>query len=92
MNHFTTSSFWKLHDQLPDHIQQLAKKNYELLKVDQKHPSLHFKKLSGGGKHQYCSARVGDHYRAICILDSDDAVWFWIGSHEAYNKLLKQLR
>jgi hypothetical protein len=28
MNHFTTAGFWKLHDQLPEHIRQLAKKNY----------------------------------------------------------------
>jgi hypothetical protein len=49
-----------------------------------------FKKLAGtGGK--YASARVGDHYRAVCTFDGDDALWIWIGSHEDYNKLLKRV-
>ena len=91
MIHFTTSVFWKLHDQLPEHIQQLAKKNYELLKADLAHPSVNFKKLAGTGRNQYASARVGDHYRAVCTLVDGDALWFWIGSHEDYNKLLKRL-
>jgi mRNA-degrading endonuclease RelE of RelBE toxin-antitoxin system len=90
MNHYTTSKFWELHNQLPEHIQQLAQKNYELLKCDLSHPSVSFKKLAGtGGK--YASARVGDHYRAVCTFDGDDALWIWIGSHEDYNKLLKRV-
>ncbi len=38
------------------------------------------------------SARIGDHYRALAQKDSDVFVWFWIGTHEDYNNLLKQLR
>ena len=34
MRHYTIAAFWRLHDQLPEHVQLLAKKNYELLKVD----------------------------------------------------------
>jgi mRNA-degrading endonuclease RelE of RelBE toxin-antitoxin system len=90
MKHNTTSAFWKLHDALPANIRELAKRNYERLKADANHPSIQFKKLSGH-KHTYASARVGDHYRAVCILTEGDAVWFWIGSHETYNKLIKQL-
>ena len=91
MKHFATASFWKLHDQLPKHIQQLAKKNYELLRVDPEHPSIHFKKLASGGRNQYASARIGDHYRAVCSIVDGDALWLWIGSHEDYNKVLKRL-
>ncbi len=91
MNHYTTATFWKLHDALPAHIQRLAKRNYEYLKADSTHRSVQFKKLSGQSKHQYASARVGDHYRALCVLTDDDALWFWIGSHETYNKLIKRL-
>lgn len=91
MNHYTTAGFWKLHDQLPEHIRELAKKNYELLKADPVHRSVNFKKLAGTGRNQYASARVGDHYRAVCTLVDGDALWLWIGSHEDYNKLLKRL-
>ncbi len=43
--HLTTSQFWQLYSQLPKNIQELADKNYELLKENPKHPSLHFKKV-----------------------------------------------
>ncbi len=44
MNHFTVPSFWKNYDSLSKNIQALADKNFELLKENPKHPSLHLKK------------------------------------------------
>jgi hypothetical protein len=37
------------------------------------------------------SARVGIAYRAAGVLDGDTVVWFWIGSHADYDKLLARL-
>jgi hypothetical protein len=37
------------------------------------------------------SARVGIHYRAVGAVAGNDVVWFWIGSHSDYDKLLEQL-
>ncbi|MCR9293615.1 MAG: hypothetical protein NXI32_12905 [bacterium] len=54
MNHHATSAFWDCYQRLPASIQQLADKNYELLKRDPEHPSLHFKKVGS-----YRSVRVG---------------------------------
>jgi len=35
---------------------------------------------------------VGRSYRAIGILTaSDEIVWFWIGPHDEYEKVLKAL-
>lgn len=31
-------------------------------------------------------------YRAIGIIQGEDIVWFWIGNHSEYDKILKQLR
>lgn len=45
MNHYTLPRFWQLYDQLPKRVQQLADKNYALLRGDPYHPSLHFKKV-----------------------------------------------
>lgn len=28
-------------------------------------------------------------YRAVAIRDQDDMVWFWIGTHSEYDRLLK---
>jgi hypothetical protein len=38
------------------------------------------------------SVRIGDHYRAVAQKHADLVVWFWIGTHEDYNNLVRQLR
>ena len=64
----------------------MADKNYELLRANPNHPSLHFKKV--GKTRQLWSVRVGEHYRALGVERSDGVVWFWIGSHADYDRLL----
>lgn len=59
----------------------MADKNYDILKKDPKHPSLRFKKIG-----KLWSVRVGIYYRALGI--EEDIVWFWIGSHADYDKLI----
>jgi len=54
VNHFTSPSFWKEYEKLPKHIQKLADKNFEILRENSMHPSLHFKKVGN-----YWSVRVG---------------------------------
>ena len=86
MNHFTLPRFWKHYNSLPEQVQQLADKNYALLRADPFHPSLHFKKV-GKDKHLW-SVRVGEHYRALGLDKSEGVVWFWIGTHAEYDKIL----
>ena len=62
MNHYASPSFWECYNNLPVNAQELADKNYQLLKPDPNHPSLHFKKI-----HKYFSVRVGIRYRALGI-------------------------
>lgn len=83
MRHRTTPKFWQFQAGLPSEIQKLADANYELLKVNSRHPSLHFKKVG-----RFWSVRVGIHYRAIAVEDEDDIVWFWIGHHSKYDQLI----
>jgi hypothetical protein len=82
--HRTTPQFWERFDALPKDVQELARKNFKLLKQDSRHPSLQFKRLG-----DYWSARVGLHYRALAVEDGADFVWVWIGSHAEYDKLIK---
>jgi hypothetical protein len=35
------------------------------------------------------SARVGIHYRAVGERDGDQILWYWIGTHAEYDRLLK---
>jgi len=84
MRHFASPSFWEKYEELPDSIQELADKNFELLKADPKHPSVHLKKAG-----KYWSARVGIKYRALGVEIDEGTLWFWIGTHAEYDKLLK---
>ncbi len=45
MKHYTSCDFWDLYRQLPEQIQLLANKNYELLKANPRHPSLQLKRV-----------------------------------------------
>jgi hypothetical protein len=68
---------------LPKSVRELADKNYELLKSNPSHPSLHFKKIG-----KYRAVRVGLQYRALAVETGDDLLWFWIGPHSEYDKLI----
>ncbi len=83
MKHNTTPKFWELYNSLPEQIQRLADKNFGLLKADSQHPSLHFKKIG-----DLWSARVGLHYRALGFDNEGGVLWFWIGSHADYDKMI----
>jgi len=45
VNHFATPDFWFYYRHLPAEIRELADKNFELLRSDSRHPSLHFKRI-----------------------------------------------
>lgn len=83
MKHLATPRFWRHYRNLPDAVRNLADKNFQLLKSDPHHPSLHLKKID-----ELWSVRVGAHYRALGRQAGDAIVWFWIGSHADYDKLV----
>lgn len=83
MKHHTNARFWRCYQGLPKEIRDLADRNYALLKSGQSHNSLQFKKVG-----PLWSVRVGLHYRALATEAADDLVWFWIGSHAEYDKLV----
>jgi hypothetical protein len=84
MRHFASRAFWDAYQRLPPSVRTTADKNYELLKADPRHPSLHLKKVG-----KYWSVRVGLGYRALATEVDENLVWFWIGSHKEYDELIK---
>lgn len=60
-------------------IQRLADKNFQLLKDDPRHPSLHFKPFWNV---------IGIHYRALGFDHEGGVLWFWIDSHAEYDKMM----
>jgi hypothetical protein len=83
LNHHATAGFWDAYQRLPPQIRDLADAHFELLKTNPRHPSLHFKPLG-----RFWSVRVGKSWRALAIREQDDFIWFWVGSHSDYDKLI----
>ena len=84
MKHYASPAFWERYRSLPDSVRRVADKNFELLKENPRHPSLRLKKVG-----KLWSARVGDHYRALGMNADDGVLWFWIGTHAEYDKLIE---
>ena len=84
MTHFASPDFWRLYEQLPETIRRLEDKNFDLLKADPRHPSLRLKKVG-----RYWSARIGDHHRTLAVESPDGLIWFWIGTHADYDRLIR---
>ena len=83
VTHFADPAFWKRYHPLPQEIRDLADKNFALLKANAQHPSLQLKRVG-----RFWSVRVGIGYRAVGLDSDGDIIWFWIGPHAEYDKLL----
>jgi len=81
--HYAAPDFWTCYRALPPEIQKLADRAFAQLKADPHHPSLHFKKMN-----TFWSARVGLHYRAVGLEVRDGTLWFWIGTHAEYDRIV----
>ncbi|MBC8182195.1 hypothetical protein H8E88_13875 [candidate division KSB1 bacterium] len=83
--------FKKTFRSLPKEIKYKAKESYKLWKKNPYHKSLGFKSVHPS-KPIY-SVKITLNWRALGIKENNNAIsWFWIGSHEQYNKLINQLR
>ena len=84
MNHFAANSFWGHYRVLSPQLRRLAVKNYRLLRADPRHGSLQFKRVG-----RYWSARVGLGHRALAVPVEGGFLWFWVGAHEIYERIIK---
>jgi len=83
----TTKDFRRLFASLPKQVQEQAREAYRQFKQDPYYPSLRFKKVHP--QLPIYSARISKNYRAIGQLDGDTVIWFWVGSHAEYDRLLE---
>ncbi len=75
---------------LPKKIRDRAREVYKRFAIDPSHPGLEFKKLNV--EQPVWSVRINDNYRAVGVrISNDQIIWFFIGSHSQYDKLLRQL-
>lgn len=82
----TTRQFRRLLSDLPLDAQRDAKRAYRLFRSNPAHPGLHFKKMEG--EDNIYSVRISLEYRALAVMKKDRIVWYWIGSHSEYDRLV----
>ena len=82
----TTRQFRRLFLRLPRDVQRDAKRAYRTFQTNPAHPGLQFKKLEG--EQDIYSARIGLEYRALATMKGDLIVWYWIGGHAEYDRLV----
>ncbi|WP_442935593.1 ParE family toxin-like protein [Nitratireductor sp. CH_MIT9313-5] len=85
MKHVGSARFWKCYAQLPEKLRGQADQAFELLKQDERHPSLHFKRVG-----KFWSVRVTRDYRALGVRKPDSMIWVWIGNHADYDRLVNR--
>lgn len=74
MRHHASDDFWSRFDALPEHVKELARQNFELLKLNSSHPSLHFKKVGNILDHSI-SLHSGYTFRTAAILREERTLW-----------------
>jgi hypothetical protein len=75
---------------LPKEIKIKAKQKYKDWKNNPNDPLLKFKSVHP--KFPLWSVSISYHWRALGLRDGNTISWFWIGSHEDYNKIKKSSR
>ncbi|MCR4314853.1 MAG: hypothetical protein NUW37_00745 [Planctomycetes bacterium] len=90
MNSLTTERFWKCYSELSKETRKRAKKAYRLFRENTSHPSLHFKQVHS--TRPIYSVRITMNCRAVGIVQGENIIWFWIGTHSEYDNLLQGMR
>ncbi len=90
MTSHTSTRFWKNYERLPKQVRRQARAAYEQFLIDPQHPGLQFKRIHAA--LPIYSVRINRDYRAVGVRDNDDILWFWIGPHAEYDKLIDSLR
>ncbi len=86
---YTTKRFRSCFERLPQDVQEQAREAYKQWNENPSHPALRFKRVHP--TQPVFSVRVSMYYRAVGVRESDSMIWFWIGSHAEYDRLLASL-
>ena len=85
----TTQRFRKAYTGLPQQIKESARRAYKTWKENPNHASLQFKQIHK--TQAVYSVRINLAYRALGLKQGNTIIWFWIGSHAEYDKLIASL-
>jgi hypothetical protein len=82
----TNKQFRKLLRKLPRDVQKQARQAYLTWMDDPWHRSLRFKPIHN--TEPIYSVRISLGWRAVGVRSGDTVIWYWIGSHGDYDKLI----
>ena len=85
----TTRRFRDLLQAAPPAVRDKANAAYVMWTSNPDHPSLRFKKVHA--TLPIYSVRIDLDWRAVGVLREGLVVWFWVGPHSEYDKLLTKI-
>lgn len=92
MRSVRTAEYHQMLRALPEIIQERAAQAWRIFRDNPHDPRLgrHDLHDSGRGRHRNGSFAVwlNRQYRAICVVDEGEYVWYWVGSHADYDRFL----
>ena len=83
MKHRACTRFWDRYHRIPVSVRRADDLAYAQLRRDSRHSALHFKKVG-----RFWSVCVGLHFRALATDEGTELVWFWIGTHAEYDRII----
>ena len=83
MNSHITRSFRDAFRTLPPEVRERSRRAYRLWRENPYLPGLRFKRVGAD-----VSIRIGRDYRALGLLEGENVYWYWIGSHDDYERML----
>ena len=86
LKHIQDQDFLDLVAALSQALQNRVARQFQVLQENPLYPSLHFKKVSVG----LWSIRITNDYRALGYEDGDRIVWYWIGPHSEYERMIRR--
>ena len=78
------ADYWACFNALPKEIQRRTELAYALWRDNPHHPSLQFMR-----KADVWSVRITDNYRGLGRLRDDTMIWFFVGNHAEYLRVLR---
>ena len=85
MTGHANETFWEAFRALTPQIRTLARRQYRFWRRNPLNPPLHFKKVADDSWF----VRIGKHHRELATQVEDTLIWFWIGNHADYERILK---
>lgn len=85
----TTEAFRRQFAAAAPAVQSRIRAAHQLWTENPDHPSLRFKKVHD--KLPIYSARIDLNWRAVGVMKGDTVIWFFVGPHAEYGRLLNSL-